>query len=292
MSHSHRFLLIALAAAATLSPAAPAQADTLLQDAPGARNLAAGGGYHAWAAPAGDGRWRLTVRAPDGTVTTPAIAAFGAAPDPSFGSSSTAIDGRRLLVVYSRCDGGSTVRGCDVFGTDVRTGKEEAVPAPSTRSYSETSPQLSFGRYVAVRRGGPRPGLYSFGRTARRITTTTPGDIAYNGSRVAYGYRSGVTFGVALWRLSGNGKTVILASGRPAAARSLVITRYRAGWLEGARVFQTTRFGGSGGPHSPQTQQGNRSLPATTDTVATDSSTITHYLDQEGLKRITPPLFG
>ena len=61
----------------------PPSADTLVTAAPGRPQPAANGGYQAWAAPAGGGRWRLTVRAPNGSVTTPAIADFGAPAAPA-----------------------------------------------------------------------------------------------------------------------------------------------------------------------------------------------------------------
>ena len=59
--------LLVLAAALPAATAGAAGADTLIAAAPGARNLTANGGYLVWAAPDG-ARWRLTVRAPDGTV--------------------------------------------------------------------------------------------------------------------------------------------------------------------------------------------------------------------------------
>ena len=69
-----------LATALLAAGATAASADSLVAPAPGARNLTANGGYIVSAAPAAGGRWRLTVRAPDGTITTPAIADFGAPP--------------------------------------------------------------------------------------------------------------------------------------------------------------------------------------------------------------------
>jgi hypothetical protein len=103
-----------LAATLLAATAATASADTLVTAAPGALNLTANGGYQAWAAPAAGGRWRLSVRAPDGSVTTPAIADFGAPPRAQIGSTQFAASGRRLLAVYSRCQGASALAGCDV----------------------------------------------------------------------------------------------------------------------------------------------------------------------------------
>jgi hypothetical protein len=66
-------LTAALATGLLAATAATASADSLVAAAPGARNLTANGGYLVWAQPAAAGRWRLAVRAPDGTVTTPSL---------------------------------------------------------------------------------------------------------------------------------------------------------------------------------------------------------------------------
>lgn len=285
---------ITLAAAASLCLASTASADSLLQSAPGARNLAAGGGYLAWAAPADGGRWKLMLRAPDGTVTTPAIPTFGAPPDASIGSDRTAIDDRRLLAVYSRCEGTSAVKGCNVHLLDVRTGEEDLLPALARGAYSETAPQLNSGTYVAVRRGGPRPGVYRLSARSglKRVSSVVPKELAASATRFLTVERTaGGTHRIVTRRLSGDGQPRIFASGLLTPPRSLVITRYRAGWLAGSRVFQTTRFAGSGGPYSATTREGNRALPATVDSIATDSSNITRYLDGEGIKAVAPKLF-
>lgn len=288
------FTSILIVAAAVLARAAPALADAPVQAAPGARNLAAGGGYLAWAAPTDAGRWKLTVRAPDGTVTTPAIPSFGAPPDTSIGSDRAAFAGRRLLAVYARCAGSSATDGCDGYALNLRTGQEERIAALSTHTYSETSPQLAIGNLTAVRRGGPRPGIYSFAKRApRRLTPDAPVEIAASATRVVSIERAhGTTYWVVLRRRSGKGAAITLEKGLKVMPRSLVITRYRAGWLVGNRVFQTTRFAGSGGPYSSRTQEANRALPASVDSITTDESTITRYLDDEGIKAVGPPLFG
>src|SRR5690242_6479674 len=126
-----RALLIALAALAVSAPAA--MADTLVTPAPGARSLTANGGYLVWAQPAAAGRWRLAVRAPNGAVSTPSIADFGAPPAAQIGSTGFAVAGRRLLAVYSRCQGASAIAGCDVYAYDLRAGTEQRIAALSSR---------------------------------------------------------------------------------------------------------------------------------------------------------------
>ena len=143
----------AIAALAVLGAAIPAAAcaDTLETPALRATDLAASGGWQAWGAPTPDGRWRLAVRAPDGTVTLPDIPDFGFSPNPSIGSDRFAIGGRRLLAVYSRCEGASAIAGCDVYAYDLRNGGEERVAAISTSAASEYGPALAIGRWVFVR---------------------------------------------------------------------------------------------------------------------------------------------
>src|SRR5687767_6351293 len=94
--------LAAVAAAIGVTPAV-ASADTLLAKTPaGSQNLTANGGWMVWAQPnqpAGSG-FRLVVRAPDGTVSTPDIPVFEEVPDPSIGSTTIAAANRRLIVTY------------------------------------------------------------------------------------------------------------------------------------------------------------------------------------------------
>src|SRR5687767_9644435 len=97
--------LTAVTAAALAPLPAVASADTLLTPTPaGSQNLTAGGGYMAWAQPnqpAGSG-FRIVLRAPNGTVTTPNIPVFEEVPDPSIGSTTTAAANRRQIVTYTR----------------------------------------------------------------------------------------------------------------------------------------------------------------------------------------------
>src|SRR5204863_7967584 len=112
-------LLAAGASAAVLAPAVT-QADPLVVPLTGARNLAAGGDWHAWAAPKRNGRWQLVTQAPDGTVAAAeGIRDFGAAPDHSIGATSFAVAEKRIVAVYSRCKGSSATTGCDVYQYDL-----------------------------------------------------------------------------------------------------------------------------------------------------------------------------
>jgi hypothetical protein len=292
-------LTLALATALVAVSASAASADSLVVAAPGARNLTANGGYLVWAQPAAGGRWRLTVRAPDGAVTTPAIADFGAPPAAQIGSTGYAIAGRRLLAVYSRCQGVSAIAGCDVYAYDLRAGTEERIAALSSRTYSETAPSLELGRLAFVRRGGgPRPGLYdaSLGSTKapRRLTSTLARETATNGTRVAYTYNSSRGGGLAVRHMSGDDGVLVPVSREAVVPRSPLLTRYNAAWLlQDGRVQATKRFAGSGGPFDLHVVAANRTLPPTTNSLALnqDRTSAPYYLDAEGVKLAAPPLF-
>ena len=295
-----RTLAVPLLAAALLAAtAAGASADSLVAPAPGARNLTANGGFVVWAAAGDPGRWRLTVRAPDGSVTTPAIADFGAPPRAQIGSTGFAVAGRRLLAVYSRCQGASAIAGCDVYGYDLRAGTEEKIAKLSSKTYSETAPSLELGRLAFVRRGGgPKPGLYYYalGSTAapKRLTSTLARETATNGTRVAYTYNSSRGGGLAVRRLSGDGGVLVPVSRQPAVPRSPLLTRYNAAWLlQAGHVQATKRFAGSGGPFQLRVVEAKRSLPTTTDSLGlnNDRTSAPYYLDAEGVKVAAPPIF-
>jgi hypothetical protein len=294
-----RALAVPLLAAALLATTAGAAgADTLVTPAPGARNLTANGGYLVWAAPSG-ARWRLTVRAPNGAVTTPAIPDFGAPPRAQIGSTGFAVAGRRLLAVYSRCQGASATAGCDVYAYDLRAGTEERIAALGSRTYSETAPSIELGRMAFVRRGGgPKPGLYYYtlgGKAApKRLSSTLARETATNGTRVAYTYNSSRGGGLAVRQLSGDGSPLVPASRQPAVPRSPLLTRYNAAWLlDGGHAQATKRFAGSGGPFKLVVVDASRALPATTDSLGlkNDRTSAPYYLDAEGVKVTAPAIF-
>jgi hypothetical protein len=295
---SRALVLPLLAATLLAATASAASADTLVAAAPGARNVTANGGYVVWAAPVGGGRWRLTVRAPGGTVTTPAIADFGAPPRAQIGSTGFVV-ARRLLAVYSRCQGASALAGCDVYGYDLRAGTEERIAKLSSRTYSETAPSIELGRLAFVRRGGgPRPGLYYYalGSNAapRRLTTRLARETATNGTRVAFTYNSSRGGGLAVRRLSGASGVLVPVARQPVVPRSPLLTRYNAAWLlQDGRVQATERFAGSGGPFELRVVEAKRALPASTDSLGlnNDRTSAPYYLDAEGVKLTAPAIF-
>ena len=278
--------------------AAPAGADTLLVPAPGAKNLAWSGGYTAWAAPKPDGRWQLVVRTPDGTVMTPAIADFAAPPDPSIGSDRGAISGRRLLAVYSRCAGRSTIRGCDVYAYDLKAGGEERVNALATNAYSEVAASIVGGNWAFVRRGGARNGIYKYsaGHSTRRVSSRVPREMASNGTRVAYTYSSSQGGGLAIRRLSGEGSPLSIVSRLDTVPFSPQLTRFHAAWLvragAGVKAQATTRFTRHG-VDVVEVRDAARAIPASTDSIAVGSSiSRVLLLDAEGVKQPSPRLFA
>jgi hypothetical protein len=270
--------LTLIATAGALALPAAASADTLVTAAPGAANLAAAGGAMAWSAPAPDGGFQLTVRAADGTVTTPQIPKFRVAPDPAIGSNGLFGDERGLLVVYSR-DG-------DVYSYDL-TGDagERKVAGASSRTYEETAPSIDLGRMTFVRRGGTNNGVFYLNKgKLTRITTARPRETSFNGSRVAY--PSGRD--VVIRRISGRGRASVIKT--PTPAFGLVLTRYSLTYAtSGGRVWQTPRFGGSSQVDRVTTaREGTRRLPATTNSIANESgSFLRFYADAEGVKRIS-----
>jgi hypothetical protein len=285
---------------ACLAAAAPACADELETPAPRATDLAAGGGFQAWAAPTPEGRWRLTVRAPGGAVSQPAIADFGFPPNASIGSDRLAAGGRRLLAVYSRCEGRSSRIGCDVYAYDLRANTEERLDAISTRGASETAPSLSGGVLAYVRRGAgvTRTGVYVLnmgrrGAVPRRISPQLARETATNASRVAFAYRSSRGGGLAVRRASGDGGVLTLAARAGQVPRSILLSRYRASWLlfeegdAGPRVFTTGRL-----RSAPLTViEARRRLPPDTDSIALLRERVERYLAVDGVRTIAPPLF-
>ena len=291
MSH-RRSVLPALVAGAVLAAPAAAQADTVVVDAPGARNVAYGGGYTAWSVPF-EGRWRLVARAPDGSIGPLALKTFGAPPRLSIGTDSE----RRLQLVYARCLGTSTTEGCDVYSHALQGQGEERVPSLATAKYSETAVALSNGQWTFVRRGNVAArlkGVFHFnGRTDRltRISPTVARETATNGTRVGFTYASSRGGGISVRRLSGEGAPLTPAVRQSEVPRSLQLTRYQAAWLVGDTVFSTTRFAGSGGPYEPETVRGRQ--VTNIDSLGVGASTTSvRFLDDAGIKVPSPTLFA
>jgi len=298
-------LAAVLGAGALLAAAVPAaaHADRLETSAPGAANLATAAGFQAWSAPQADGSHRLTIRRPDGTVFTPDIPAFGAPVDPALGTTlgvnpaGNDLAGRSFSAVYARCEGASTTQNCDIFRYDIFRGVEERVDRLSTRAYSETAPSVNFGKWAFARRGGARPGTYSYSSSSnrlRRLTSTVALETAASAARLAFTYRSARGHGVQVRDPAGT-RVLVPASGLQVAPRSVQVTRYRVGWLvpgaDATRVFQTRRFAGSGGPHPLVVVEAPRTLPAGVTSAAGDASFLfRRYVDAEGVKTIDPSI--
>lgn len=265
-----------IAAAAALALPAAASADTLVTPAPGAQNLASGGGYLAWSAPAPDGGFQLTVRAPDGTVSVPDVATSQTPLDPAIGSGGFAAQNRKLLVLYAR--------GGDIHQYDLRATTESKVPGASSAAYKEASPGISYGRVTFVRTGGANNGIFfrDKGR-ARKVSSSRPSELAFNGSRVAYPHGDKVI----VRRVSGQGRpSTIRAEGKPSG---LVLTRYSVTFLtEGGRAWQSPRFGGSSRVDRVDTaREASEQLPASTNSIANGRTFVSYYADDEGVKRLS-----
>jgi opacity protein-like surface antigen len=281
----HALLSLPAAALASLAVAAPASADTLLAPDSDAQNVAFGGGYAAWATPQGD-RFRLVVRAPDGTVSTPDLPSFARAPDPSIGSTGFPIAGRGLLLLYAREDAAGT---SDIYAYDLRRGgAERKLPGLSSTRYDETAPSMAFGRFAVVRSGGRVNGVVTgtLGRPGvRRISKAIATETATNGSRVAYATRNGVV----IKRLSGQGRALTISA---TGAHSLALTRYQAAWLTGGgRLQLTQRFAGSGGPYRLVVRDAPRQPTRITSFAAGASFNDAVFVDAQGVKQANPSLF-
>lgn len=293
--------LLALGAGLLLG-AEPAQADSLETPFLGADNLAAGGGWQAWSAAQPDGRYRLTLRSPDGSVSTPAIDAFGAPVDPAIGTRGGA-DGintnasRRLSAVYSRCSGTSRLSGCDVYALDLTTMEETEVGRLASETYSETVPSLNFGQWAFVRRGGTGRGTFAYSESRNKVTrlSRTMARETAIAARVAFTYNTRRGFGVQIRQASGKGGPLIAASRLDDQPLSPSITRYRVGWLVPeetvTRVFQSERFAGSGCPCELTASEADRTLPGRVSSGSGDRSALyDRYVDARGIERVSPRL--
>jgi hypothetical protein len=145
--------------------AAPAAAQDIARvDRP--TPVAAHAGWLAWSVRTDDGRYRLTLRDPAGTVSTPPVASKGTTFDVDLGPGP---DG--LAATYSRCrtevgtPGGflpadyDEGAGCDAFVLDVATGSERRIAGASTADADETWPTIWRDRVAFVRSYDAKPTL-------------------------------------------------------------------------------------------------------------------------------------
>jgi hypothetical protein len=124
-------------------------------------------------------------------------------------------------------------------------------------------------------------------RAVRKVAGVLPRETDTNGSRVAYLSGTAVT----VRRLAAPDSDVVdLLAG--ARASSLVMDRYRVGWLGADRVpVQSGRFGGSGDATTTAIERGNRALPAGTSGIALSRDAVRLFSDARGIHRIEPKLF-
>lgn len=275
-------------AAITAALAPAASADSLLAEAPGARSLGGGGGYLAWQTPTPEGRWRLTVRAPDGTVSQPDVAAFDQPAQASIGTSAPYGPDRRLVAVYARAG--------DVYELDLASGAEKRLDRLSSGA-EETAAAVNTGQYVVVRKSGKGRGVVVYSRSgkARRLTSTVPSQIALASSRVASIEGVGSGRKVVIRRLSGRGRPMIAGKGLVAPS-SLWLTRYRVGYATsnpqvGTRLYATKRFAGSGGPFTLQLVRDAWTSASPLHGIVTAGGEPATYLDDQGVKRFEPRPF-
>jgi hypothetical protein len=286
--------VIACTAAATVI-APTAEADSVLVRDSGARNLASGHSYLSWARPRTDGRWRLVVASGSG-VTVPRIPSFGAAPDPAIGRYRG-----RVVIAYSRCAGRSALRSCDVWAYDVRNHSERRVTALASRSYSETAPDLDAdGRWSFVRRSGRRNGVYAMSGSTpvRRLTSHVARETAVTPYYVAYVdptpyTSSGCCTIVRATRRTGSPRTLSFGSPLGVTPHALVSVGDRAFWLNTPQQASgTIPLDPRAGGHRDVTTSAAYDLPATTQSIAASGGDVDLYVDAEGIKRVSQPLYS
>ena len=292
-----RFCSAAIGTLATLAVvAAPAGADSLVASAPGARNVTQGGGWLAWVQPSG-ARWRIATRSPSGTVSRPGVRSFDAAPASRSALTST----RSTAAACSRVPALRRHRRAHALRSLLprpRAGTERKLTGASSAACSETAPSIYAGSLGFVRRGRgcPRPGIYrqagtrAAQRISRRSGSTPASTRAGSPTRTARRRASGSRCA----GISGEGEPIVLMSGSPDQPRSLIYGRYTAAWLLPASgeqaLFMSSRISGSLLRGTPL-RQGNRLLPASTDSISGEDGHPTRYLDADGVKSMSPPLF-
>ena len=263
-----------------------------------AADLAAAGGWQAWAAPTPEGalaadapsaRWRR-VAAGDRRLRLPAQ------PVDRLGPADRRAPARRVLALRGplladrlrrpRLRPACWRRGARQRGLDAR-GERNGPPS------------LARGVLAFVRRGEgvSGKGVYTVslgrpGASPRRISPQIARETATNGSRVAYAYRSGRGGGLAVRLASGEGPVLTLAARRAQVPRSIVLSpTARAGCCSRratpARVFTTSRLKvGTGERHRGAT------APAPRHRLDRPGQRArARYLAVDGVRTIAPPLF-
>ncbi len=284
-----RPLLALVITAACAGATGPAHADTLLNSVEGGQHLASGSRYTAWSAPAGNGRFKLVLRGAGGRAEDAPIPTFGAPVDAAIGFTRHEFEGRERVAVYSRCEGRSTTRGCDVYQYSLGSRTERRVPKLAVAGVSETAPSISFGSYAFVRRGGARPGTYVLPADGKadRLDGRLARETAITEDRVVF-----LLPGDEIrWRPVFAGRVRTIGRAPAGRAFSLMATRYRIGWLErrGGRV--TARLSDRIDSGTATVRSGRRTLPASTTSASVSDSNLNRYLDATGLHLVSPNLF-
>lgn len=201
-------LLLALAAPAAATPLAP---QTVYATAPKIAGITAAAGWTAWSRQDGSA-WQLVLRAPDGSVSAPAVPARAVPFDASLGVRS----GGAVVLAYSRCSrdpsyaaGGvvlawRTARGCVLHLYDVAGGTDRTLHA-TPGSIADVLPAVS-GRllvHATIARGGKRGAIVSqrldggarhtiYSGPADRVRTSAvdatrgPAAVAVHAGRIAF----------------------------------------------------------------------------------------------------------
>ncbi len=230
-------LLAAGAVAGALLATAPASADTVIVADPTVQNVTAYASTAAWSRRAPDGSHRLVVRDGSGVVADAAVEPSSVPFDPDLGPTK----GNGRLVVYSRCQTMSTMRGCDVYGYDVGSRSERKIAAVSSARGSEVGPSY-FKGVLAFGRIGSGGGLYVYtpGRSVRRIWSRESDQTDLSATRVvARGRGAGGTIRVS-YRDGSRARNVAAGMRGRLTARSVgspVLARYRAFWLVSSLRF-------------------------------------------------------
>lgn len=156
------FLVSILALLPLAGPASAQEITRLDRPTP----IAAHAGWLAWSARGADGRFRLTLRDPEGVVSTPSVPGRSTTFDVDLGPGP---DG--VMASYSRCaeevpapgsflpadyDEGS---GCDIYLLDLASGQERKLAGASTDQADETWPTVWRDRVAFVRSYDKKPTL-------------------------------------------------------------------------------------------------------------------------------------
>jgi hypothetical protein len=182
-----RRALLALAALAAVfaAPTPQAHADDAIAEVLRDTPLAGYGGWAAWSRADTSGRYRLTLRSPEGRVIEPTLPTSSRPWDVSLGPNAR----NDVVAIYQRC----TSRGCDIRRLDVQTGREDILQSVSSPSYREATPAIWRSTVAFTRRirGCDVPYVKALDSSApsRRLLKTkclqiAAGHLAVRGTRV------------------------------------------------------------------------------------------------------------